>query len=183
MAVTLAKWTLEQYHQIVDSGILADRAVELLHGEIVEMPPEGEPHAYSNTEARDYLIAVLRDRAQIRDSKPITLPSSQSEPQPDLAIVQPLGREYREHHPYPENIFWVIEFSNTSLLKDLYEKAKAYAIAGIQEYWVVDLKRQTMIVLRNPDNETYRLRQEKSEGTICPLAFPEIEIEISRITN
>jgi hypothetical protein len=35
-----------------------------------------------------------------------------------LAIVEPLGTVYLEHHPYPENIFWLIEFSNTSLTLD-----------------------------------------------------------------
>jgi Uma2 family endonuclease len=48
----------------------------------------------------------------------IALPKD-SEPEPDIAIVQRLGREYREHRPYPENIFWLIEYSNSSLEKDL----------------------------------------------------------------
>jgi Uma2 family endonuclease len=35
------------------------------------------------------------------------------------------------HHPYPEDIFWLIEFSNSSLAKDLEDKRRIYAIAGI----------------------------------------------------
>lgn len=46
----------------------------------------------------------------VRQAKPITLPND-SEPAPDLAILQRLGREYLEHHPYHENIFWLIEYS------------------------------------------------------------------------
>ena len=45
MTETLAKWTIDEYHQMVAAGILDDRRVELLKGEIVEMSPEGEPHA------------------------------------------------------------------------------------------------------------------------------------------
>ena len=45
MTVALAKWTLEEYHHMVESGVLDDRRVELIRGEIVEMPPEGKPHA------------------------------------------------------------------------------------------------------------------------------------------
>ncbi|MEL0588137.1 MAG: hypothetical protein U1V55_24180 [Planktothrix rubescens PR222] len=37
---TLAKWSVEDYHQMIDAGILCDRQVELLTGEIVEMSPE-----------------------------------------------------------------------------------------------------------------------------------------------
>ncbi len=109
MTVIAAKWTIDEYHRMIAAGILSDRQVELLKGEIVEMPPEGEPHAYSSDEAGEYLAYLLAERAKVRHAKPITLPDN-SEPEPDIAIVQRLGREYREHHPYPENIFWLIEY-------------------------------------------------------------------------
>jgi len=114
--LTTAKWTIADYHSMVAAGILAGRQVELLNGEIVEMPPE--PHAYSSDEAGEYLIYLLGERAKVRQAKPITLLNSNSEPEPDIAVVQRLGREYREHHPYGENIFWVIEYSDSSLSKD-----------------------------------------------------------------
>jgi Uma2 family endonuclease len=60
---------------------------------------------------------LLANRVAIREAAPITIPSSNSEP--DRAIAQRLGRESLQHHPYPENIFWLIEFSSTSLAKDL----------------------------------------------------------------
>jgi Uma2 family endonuclease len=145
-----AKLTLEQYHQMIEAGILDDCRVELLNGELIEMSPEGEFQAYYNTDTRDYLIRLLGDRALIRDDKPITLPMSASEPEPDLAIVQPLGREYLQHHPYPENIFWLIEYAYSSLSKDLEPKAKIYAAAGIVEYWVVNLKAMELVVMRDP---------------------------------
>ena len=46
MSVTIAKWTLDDYHRMIEVGLLEDRQVELLNGEIVEMPPEGQPHAW-----------------------------------------------------------------------------------------------------------------------------------------
>jgi len=83
-------------------------------------------------------MALLGDRATIRLSKPITLPNH-SEPEPDIAIAQRLGREYLQHHPYPENIFWLIEYSDSTLSKDLEIKSKIYAEVGILEYWVVNI--------------------------------------------
>ncbi|MHC5731504.1 MAG: Uma2 family endonuclease, partial [Nostoc sp.] len=109
--------------------------------------PEGEPHAYCSHESAEYLADLLGKRAAIRQAKPITLPND-SEPEPDIAIVQPLGREYREHHPYPENILWLIEYANSSLEKDLETKSKIYAEAGILEYWVVNLKKLHLVVFR-----------------------------------
>lgn len=181
MSVMIAKWTLDEYHRMIEVGLLDDRQVELLNGEIVEMSPEGEPHAYYSTEADNYLRKVLGDRVTIRQGKPITILSSNSEPEPDLAIVQPLGREYLQHHPYPENIFWLIEFSNTSLSKDIDIKRKTYAAAGICEYWVMDLKYHQLRVFRDPANGDYQLERVLTAGTINPLAFPEIEISVQQL--
>jgi Uma2 family endonuclease len=182
MTITTAKWTIDEYHQMVDAGILRDRKVELLRGEIVEMSPEGEPHAYCSHEAGEYLANILGNQATIRQAKPITLPSD-SEPEPDIVIVQRLGREYREHHPYAENIFWLIEYANTSLEKDLETKSKIYAKAGIQEYWVVNLKKLHLVVFRQPLDEEYATKFTLTTGTIQPLAFPDIIVAVDRIIN
>ena len=41
---TLAKWSLDDYHRMIEVGILCDRSVELLAGEMVEMSPETPLH-------------------------------------------------------------------------------------------------------------------------------------------
>jgi Uma2 family endonuclease len=181
MSVTIAKWTLDEYHRMIEIGLLDERHVELLNGEIVEMSPEGEPHAYFSHEAAKYLGRLLGDRADVRQGKPITIPTSASEPEPDLAIVQVLGREYLQHHPYPENIFWLVESSNASLSKDTNAKRKAYAAAGICEYWVMDLKYHQLRVFRKPANGDYQSEQILTDGTVYPLAFPEVEISVQRL--
>ncbi|OCQ95716.1 hypothetical protein BCD64_09810 [Nostoc sp. MBR 210] len=182
MSVIVAKWTIDEYHRMIEAGILSDRQVELLQGEIVEMSPESEPHAYSSDEAGEYLAKLLGERASIREAKPITLPNN-SEPEPDIAIVQRLGREYRQHHPYPENIFWLIEYANSSLEKDLEIKTKIYAQAGILEYWVVNLKKQNIVIFREILNGEYTSKQTLTAGTIQPLAFPNINVAVEKIIN
>ncbi|MEM9447296.1 MAG: Uma2 family endonuclease [Cyanobacteria bacterium P01_E01_bin.6] len=182
MLVT-AKWSLDDYHQIVESGILDQRHVELIDGEIVEMAPEGESHAYSSDEAGEYLTYRLGDRAKVRQAKPITLLNSNSEPEPDIAVVQRLGHVYRQHHPYPDNIFWLIEYSDSSLGKDLEVKTKVYANAGIPEYWVINLKAMSVIVMRSPTAEGYQSTTTLTDGMITPLAFADIEIEVVRLLN
>ncbi|MGB3138082.1 MAG: Uma2 family endonuclease, partial [Nodosilinea sp.] len=153
------------------------------NGEIVEMPPEGEPHAYYASTIGDYLRGLLGDCAQVRESHPITIPAAQSEPEPDLAVVQSLGKEYLHHHPYPENIFWLIEFSNTSLKKDSDPKAKAYAAAEIAEYWIVNLQKMELLVMRNPVSGLYQLQIMLTSGNVTPLAFPDIAISVRRLLD
>lgn len=182
MTLTLVKWTVDEYHRMIAAGILDDRRVELLKGEIVEMSAEGEPHAYFSSEAGEYLAQLLGDRAMIRQSKPISLPND-SEPEPDIAIVQRLGREYLEHHPEPENIFWLIEYSDSSLEKDLQTKSKIYAEVRIPEYWVVNLKRRQLVVFRDPQDGEYASKATLNGGTVYPLAFPDVAVSVDAIVS
>ncbi|MEG3937694.1 Uma2 family endonuclease [Microcoleus sp. S36b_A3] len=181
MSVTTVKWTVADYHRIIEAGILEGRKVELIGGEIIEIAPEGESHAYCSDEAGEYLMYLLGDRAKVRQGKPITLPLNNSEPEPDIAVIQRLGQNYREHHPYPENIFWLIEYSNSTLTKDLGIKSKIYAAAGIAEYWVVNLRTMELIVFRDPTDEGYQFRETLTHGNINPLAFPDVSIAIERL--
>lgn len=175
------RWSVEDYHRIIETGILADRAVELLNGVVIDMAPEGTPHAAYSHEAGDYLRSVLGNRAKVREGKPITL-LPDSEPEPDIAIVYPHPIEvYLQHHPYPEDVFWIIEFSDSSLNKDLNAKNKIYAAAGMKEYWVVNLRELSLTIFRKPGISGYQFEHKLFQGTVSPLAFPEVSISISRL--
>jgi Uma2 family endonuclease len=179
--LTRYKWNLDDYHRLVEAGLLADQSVELLEGEVVEMAPEGTYHAAYSQDFADYLRMLLGDRAKIREAKQITLPNN-SEPEPDIAIVAPHPLEtYLQHHPYPEDIFWLIEYSESSLSKDLQIKSGIYASAGIAEYWVVNLKTRKLIVFREPEGSEYQQRQTLSMGTVSPIAFPDVAIALNRL--
>jgi Uma2 family endonuclease len=180
MTITVAKWSIDEYHQLVESGVLADRRVELLNGIIVEMPPEGMPHAVYCTDAVEYLRRSLGNRAAVREAHPITLPND-SEPEPDIAIVAAPNRQYLDHHPYPADIFWLIEYSNATLNKDLNDKKRIYAEAGIEEYWVVNLKASELIVFRDLAADMYQSELIFATGNISPLSFPDLQIEVRKL--
>jgi len=180
MTVATYKWTIDRYHHAVEAGVFDDQPVELLNGELIEMSPEGTPHAYYSDRSGKYLQRLLGDQADVREGHPITLPN-QSEPEPDLAIVQPLDAAYLEHHPYPENIFWLIEYSNTSLDKDLKIKSKVYAEASILEYWVINLRSRELIIFRDPVNGEYQSQVTLTSGMINSLSFPDVQIDVSRL--
>ena len=112
----------------------------------------------------------------------ITLPND-SEPEPDIAIVQRLGREYLEHHPYPENVFWLIEYSDSSLDKDLEIKSKVYAEVKIPEYWVVNLKKRQLVVFRDPQDAEYASKSRLTGGMIYPLVFPDVAVSVNLIVS
>jgi Uma2 family endonuclease len=180
MSITIAKWTIEQYHELVNAGMLTDRRVELLEGDIVEMAPEGMPHAVYCGDAVDYLKQLLGNRAKVREAHPITLPND-SEPEPDIAVVIPSPSRYLDRHPYPKDIYWLIEYADRTLEKDLNIKQRIYAQAGILEYWIVNLQASELIVFRGINNTGYETEIRLSTGNILPLSFPDISIEVRRL--
>jgi Uma2 family endonuclease len=181
MTITLTKWSVDDYHQMIAAGILCDRPVELLQGNIVEMAPENPIHYYAAEEDSDYLKSLLKGKAKVRFNGPITL--QDSEPEPDIAIVKRLGSIYASRHPYAEDIYWLIEVANSSLQTDLNLKAEIYAAANIQEYWVLDLANRQLIVLREPKEGRYTQQAQFSDGFITPLAFPDIQVSVSKLLS
>ena len=176
---TLAKWSVEDYHHMIEAGILRDRHVELLAGEIVEMSPETPIHYSTAKRGAKYLEELLSGKADIRFNGPITL--SDSEPEPDIAVVRLPESTYSDRHPEPRDIFWIVEVAKTSLKKDLELKASIYAIAGIREYWVLDLSTKQIIVFQNPQNGKYIKEQTIRDGIVTPLAFSEIQVLVESL--
>lgn len=176
---TFAKWSVDDYHSMIEAGILSDRKVELLEGDILEMSPEGFFHVDYREGLADYLRNRLRERAWVREAGPITL--TDSEPEPDIAVVQLPRSRYRTHHPYPEEIFLLIEISDSTLTKDLTLKKQIYAEANITEYWIVDVKGQQIRVFRYPTGSDYQVQETFSQGVISPLSFPDVGISLERL--
>ncbi|WP_392483097.1 Uma2 family endonuclease [Nostoc sp. C110] len=176
---TLAKWSVDDYHRMVEAGILHGRHLELLAGEIVEISPETPIHYTTAKRGAKYLEELLLGKADVRFNGPITL--SDSEPEPDIAIVRLPESSYSDRHPAPQDIFWIVEVAKTSLNKDLEIKAAIYATAEIQEYWVLNLSAKQMIVFRNPQNGKYVEEYTLTQGTVTPLAFADISVSVQRL--
>ncbi len=176
---TLAKWSVEDYHKMIEAGILSDRPVELISGDILQMSPEDPFHHYLNISIVEDLRSLLGTQAVISEGHPITL--ADSEPEPDIAIVRSPYTLYLNHHPYPEDIYWLIEISDSSLRKDLGIKKTIYANANIQEYWVIDLNAKILKVFQNPREDDYQIQEDYNNGVLSPLSFPNLKIAVNTL--
>ena len=83
MTITLAKWTIDEYHSMIEAGLLDNRQVELLQGEIVEISPEGEAHAYFGSEAEEYLRELLGNQVNKRIRRSLDLKQGNLKPKSD----------------------------------------------------------------------------------------------------
>ena len=183
MTVTkLRLWTVDEYHQMIETGILdEDDRVELLAGQIIEMSPQLPPHAATTQCSANYLSSLLTGLAYIRMQLPITI-FPNSEPEPDIAVVRIESNQYFDHHPTPDEIFLVVEVANTTLRKDRGQKVRAYANANIPEYWILDVYERQVYVFRNPGNDTYQEEIILNESAIFSMvAFPEIAVSVGEL--
>jgi Uma2 family endonuclease len=183
--MTLTKqrlWTVEEYHRMIDAGILTPiERVELIEGQIIEVSPQKPPHASTVSGASDYLRSLLGSKAIVRVQLPITLEPS-SEPEPDIAIVSPDRRKYKSSHPTLSDIYLVIEVADATLVYDQYTKSKMYADANIVEYWIIDISEHRLIVCRNPEGGVYRAGIYLTEvDTVTLLAFPNVTVNVAEL--
>lgn len=180
MARTLTHWSLEDYRRMIDSGLLAGRLVELIDGQVLDMTPERPIHRVTYRRGVKYLEGLLENRAIVFATAPITL-SDNSEPQPDICIAVPPESRYDQRHPSPEDVYWLIEVSNSTLAYDLGEKAQLYARNNIREYWVIDIPQTQLWMHRQPRDGQYHSVMQVLTGEISPLALPEVAIAVDRL--
>src|SRR5207245_3038050 len=132
MAVlTKHRFTTKEYYRMAETGVLRpDARVELLDGEIIDMSPIGPFHGgvvnrlvrlFTRSSGRRWLVSA---------QNPVRL-HDYSEPEPDLMLLKPVADDYTSRHPQPEEVYLLIEVSDTTLALDREEKLPIYGRAGI----------------------------------------------------
>ena len=150
VVATRRKFTIEEYHQLVDIGFFSENErIELIRGEIIEMAPKRTSHSVCNSILFGELYKLLGERANVRGQEPITLPNN-SEPEPDVVIAEKKPDNYLSAHPTAADIILVIEISDSTLKYDRDTKLSVYAEAGIDNYWIVNLIDNHLEVYTNP---------------------------------
>lgn len=179
MTIAIVKWSVEEYMRFVETGVLDDKAVELLAGDFVEMAPEGALHSECIDSSAEALRKVLPADLKVREAHPIVLPDSV--PKPDVAVI--VRGKYRDRLPNASETKLVIEVAMSSLDKDLKIKRSLYAKAGIPEYWIVDVsgneENHRVIVLTDPKDGDYIQEAILKEGVVRSRVLPMVEIPVS----
>ena len=176
----LRLWTVEEYHRMNEAGIFApDERVELLNGRIIWMIAKGTAHRSAVGRIDRLLQDCLKNRALICVQDPVKL-NDMSEPEPDLSVVKIDPLDYADHHPTPSEVYLIIEVADSSLKLDCETKAQAYSLAGIKDYWVLDVVKRELHIFRNPTENGYESQVIIMEtATVSPLEFPDLQIRLS----
>ena len=150
IAATRRKFTLEEYHRLVDLGFFTENdRIELIRGEIIKMSPKRTPHSVCNSQLWKQLYKLVGKQTEIRVQEPIVL-FNHSEPEPDIVIARKKDDNYLSAHPTAADIILVIEISDSTLKYDRETKLPLYAEAGINNYWIINLVDRHLEVYTNP---------------------------------
>ena len=126
MALPLSRhrFTVDEYHKMAEHGVLTeDDRVELIDGEILDMPPIGSGHSGSVNWFTDAFRGLFGDRAQLSIQNPLRL-GLRVEPQPDVMLLRRRPDYYRAGHPGPDDVLLLVEVADSSLSYDRKTKAR-----------------------------------------------------------
>jgi Uma2 family endonuclease len=166
------RWTIDEFHALYSLPAFESKKLVLLDGEILEMPNPNAPHDAGLGLALAAVMAAFGPGFWVRG------------PMPDVAVVPGSPRDYPQQ---PTTALLVVEVSDTSLAIDTGIKAQLYAVAGIADYWVVDLNNHLLIVHRDPQPDptspygaSYRTVTALAVGqSVSPLAAPQAVLNVA----
>jgi Uma2 family endonuclease len=125
--------------------------------------------------------ALSQGRWQASAQDPLRL-DDHSEPGPDFMLLKPSPDDYTGRHPQPDEVFLLIEVSDSTLEYDREEKIPAYGRAGVAEVWIVNLTNATLEVYRNPHFTGYGSKTVLSAGDrVAPQAFPDAVVDVAEL--
>lgn len=149
VAVSVKRFTTEEFHRLGKLGFFDDGAVELIRGELIEMSPKRTLHSVCNTRLVKRLIVLLEEQATVRGQEPLAL-SERSEPSPDVVVAKYREDDYLDGHPGSGDCWVVMEISDSTLSYDRSTKLSLYAESGVLHYWIFNLVNRQLEVYHEP---------------------------------
>ena len=159
-------FSIDQYHCLI-----SDKSTELLKGQIIKKMPKSPLHTIFLGLLSNFLRSILPENYCLRQESPIV--TFDSEPEPDIAIVNGSFEEYFPNHP--KTAVLVIEVSISSLELDR-AKAIVYAEAEIPEYWIIRPDVQIIEIYKEPINGKYLTKKEEPFENELKLFGKEIRL-------
>jgi hypothetical protein len=182
----LVKFKRSDLPALVRLGIVPeDATTELLNGMIVLVDRAAEGEDILRV-GRSHRITVERlsrlsnsidtPLRHVECQQPLACGDTQ-EPQPDFMVVRGILNDLDDDYPTAADAYSVIEVADSSYERDLGEKLRGYARAGIQQYIIINLRNRKAEVYTNADaaNGTYPPAVVLGERDSLPIRVGESE--------
>src|SRR5437868_199471 len=107
------QFSVEEYDRMIEAGVFdEDARLELIRGEILEMAPIGLRHAACVARLTMLFAGKVSGSAIVWVQNPIQL-ADNSEPEPDLALLQPRPDFYSGKRPTPNEVILLVEVADS----------------------------------------------------------------------
>jgi Uma2 family endonuclease len=165
---------------------------ELIYGELFELPPESGLNDWIALNLRDLLIQII-NRRLIRLGKcevqvPVLQPKDAANRYPDLVVLREehLGLTQRRltitlDMPPPQLIAEVVSPGKSNRDRDYINKRAQYAAIDVPEYWLVDPKTQTVLVLELQGDAYQEVGTFEGDDRIISPNFPELTLTAKQV--
>lgn len=163
--------SVEAYHRLSESGLISTKT-ELIEGVVFDKMTKSPDHGYFSDLLFEFLSAIKPEDCIIRCEKPLTL--KRSEPEPDISIIKGSLQDFKKVNP--STAVLVVEIANTSVSYDR-EKISVYAEAGVENYWITDLKKKQVEVYQRPLKNEYLQKTIYSEDDQIPIFDSFIDLQ------
>lgn len=173
------RFSVDQYHEMIQRGILdEDDPVELLEGYLVKKMPITPPHALVTDSTGEALRGLVPSGWFVRTRQAVT--TDTSEPEPDVSVVRGHRRDYRDHHPNPQETTLLVEVADATLQRNQAVKKQHYARIRIPVYWIINLIDRRVEVYTDPsgpaETPDYQHRQDFGMTEEVPLVIEGREV-------
>jgi Uma2 family endonuclease len=150
---SIPRFSLARYQKMIEVGILTpEDKVELLENYVVLKMPRNPPHDGTVQLGTEALLPLVPPGWRLRVQ--LTVVFTDSQPEPDFAVVRGDARTYLARHPGPADVGLLIEVADSSLLRDQRDKTRIYARGGIPGYWIINLLDRQVEVYTQPSGPT-----------------------------
>lgn len=170
-----ARFSAAEFVQVASAADSLGIELELIDGELHRMTPPMGTHVEVHTS----IIVALAKAVEGTELKAGVEVGVQLDPSSIVACDVALLRTQRFERRFfrPDELALVIEVADTSLRRDEGPKREAYALAGIAEYWVVDIVRAVVHRHRDPIEGVFAQVDTIRFGE--PLAIPGTDATIA----
>ena len=171
------RFTVEEFLTVAATDAFAERKIELIDGEIIDMPSDGPLHRRWSAALTTWLARSLDLDAYVMIANTTLELPPVNAPSPDLQIYP---AALREEDVRGTDLALAIEQADTSLAKDLHVKAELYARHGVRDYWVIDLNANRVHVHRDPQDDGYAsITVHDADARIEALLIPGLALRIA----
>jgi hypothetical protein len=170
----LVRFTAERYEELTRQGLFGpEDKIELIDGYLVEKMPQNLAHMFLVDLFSEIFFRILPAKWTARCQLGVRL-SSDTIPEPDVAVVLGPKRRYAKGKPTKKEIALVIEVADSSLRYDRTTKQRIYARDRIPVYWIVNIPDRVVEVYTGPRAgraPVYREREDFARGTSVPVVL------------